>query len=311
MNGESEKTPPDISLSLFSAVMGIAGLGLAWRKAGPVLGVAPWIGEVLIFTSVLVFAWIAIAYGIKIALAPQAMRSEIKDLVRFSFAATVPLCLQLLAAAVLPLDHALAMLMWCAAVAMQFVLVLIILRRWTQGANARAHLKPSILLPTAGLLLGPATGVTLGFIELSWMMFAVGVFLWLLFMALLLERMFFEMPLTEDELPLVAILVSPPALAFTSYIALNQFLIDGFARGLFYAVVFLVIFVMLRAGQFARSKFTLAWWSFTFPAAAAAGAMLDYRAAGSEFPLVLCALMLALASFVVALCAVRTLLALR
>lgn len=312
MNSEHEKSVPDVAISLFAAVLGIAGLGLAWRKAAPLLGTPSWIGEVLIFTAVLTFAWISIAYGLKIARAPQAMRAEINDLVRLSHFATVPLSLLLLAEGVLPLDRALAILIWCAGVALQFILLLTVLVRWVQGANARQHLKPPIFLPTAGLLLGPATGVALGFTELSWLLFAAGFFLWLLFMVLLFERMFFDMPLADAELPMLAIMATPPALAFMSYIALNQFMIDGFARVLFYVAVFFVIFLTVQAARFAPLKFTLGWWAFPFPAAAAASAMMDYRSAiGTDFPLVFCAMMLGLASFLAAVCGARTLLALR
>lgn len=312
MKPESEKAFPDIAVSLFAAVLGIAGLGLAWRKSAPVLGVPPWIGEVLIFAGVLVFAWIAVGYGVKIARSPHAMRAEIDDLVRMSFFAAVPLGILLLAAGALPLDRALAMLMWCIGAALQFILLLTIMVRWTQGAHARHHLKPSVFLPTAGILLAPATGVTLGFTELSWMMFATGLFLWVLFLVLLFDRMIFDMPLQEDELPMLAIPATPPALAFMSYIALTHQVIDGFARILFYVAVFFAIFLVVQAARFARTNFTLAWWAFTFPAAAIAAAMMDYRIlAGTDFPIVFCAGMLALASFLVGFCSLRTLLALR
>ncbi len=301
------KPVSDVPVSLFAAVMGISGLGLAWRKSAPVLGLAPWLGEVLIFAGVLVFALIAAAYGLKIARAPQAMHDEANDLKQVAFFATVPLSLQLLAAGALPMDQAVATLMWVTGTASQFFLLLIILMRWMQGGHPRRIFQPSLFLPTAGLLLGPATGYQLGFIELGWMMFTLGLLLWMLFLVMLFERLFFDMPLTDEELPLLALPVTPPALAFMSYVALNQHMIDGFARFLFYTMVLFLILALAHAGRFARLRFSLAWWSFTFPAGAAAGAAMEYNGAmGTFFPAIFCMAMLSLATGLVGYCGVRT-----
>lgn len=113
----------DIPVSLFAAVLGISGLGLAWRKSAPMLGVVPWIGEVIIFAGVLVFAWIAAGYGLKIARAPQAMRAEANDMKQVAFFATVPLSLQLMAAGALPLDETIALLLWTIGTAAQFFFI--------------------------------------------------------------------------------------------------------------------------------------------------------------------------------------------
>ncbi|MSP41798.1 MAG: hypothetical protein EXR08_00285 [Alphaproteobacteria bacterium] len=298
----------DIPVSMFAAVLGVAGLGIAWRKAAPVTGAAPWIGEVLIFTGVLLFAWIAAAYGLKIARAPAAMREEANDLKRVAFFATVPMSLQLFAAGALPLDPVIAMLLWIIGTAAQICLLVIILMLWMQGGHTRRMFQPSLFLPTAGVLLGPATGYYLGFIEISWMMFSLGLLVWLFFLAMLFDRLFFDMPLADEELPQLAISASPPALAFMSYIALNQHMIDGFARFLFYATMLFVMLTLAHASRLARLRFSLAWWSFTFPSVAVAGAAMDYGGAtGSGFPAILCMVLLAMATAIVSYCSACTL----
>lgn len=298
----------DIPVSMFAAVLGVAGLGIAWRKAAPVMGVAPWIGEVLIFTGVLLFACIATAYGLKIARAPQTMREEASDLKRVASFATIPMSLQLFAAGGLPLDPAIAMLLWIIGTAAQFFLLVVILMLWMQGGNTRRMFRPSLFLPTAGVLLGPATGYHLGFIEISWMMFSLGILVWLFFLVMLFDRLFFDMPLTDEELPQLAISASPPALAFMSYIALNQQMIDGFARFLFYVTMLFVMLTLAHASRLVRLRFSLAWWSFTFPSVAVAGAAMDYGGAtGSAFPVILCMALLAIATAIVGCCSACTL----
>jgi len=298
----------DIPVSMFAAVMGVAGLGIAWRKAAPLTGAAPWIGEVLIFTGVLLFAWIATAYGLKIARAPQIMRDEANDLKRVAFFATVPMSLQLFAAGALPLDPLIAMLLWIIGTVSQFSLLVVTLMLWMQGGHTRRMFQPSLFLCTGGVLLGPATGYHLGFIEISWMMFSLGLLAWLFFLVMLFDRLFFDMPLADEELPQLAISASPPALAFMSYITLNQQMIDGFARFLFYATMLFVMLMLAHASRLARLRFNLTWWSFTFPSVAVAGAAMDYGgAAGSGFPVVLCMALLAMATAIVGYCSALTL----
>ncbi len=309
---ETIRSFPDIPVSAFAAVLGIAGLGLAWRKSAVVIGTAPWIGEVMIFAGVLVFAWIAAAYGMKIMRAPFAMQAEFDDLAQASYLAVAPLSLQLFAAGALPLDHAVATLMWVIGTGAQFILLLILLKRWMAGGQTRRNLRPSIFLPSGGLLICPATASQLGFIEIGWMLFAVGALLWILFLALLLDRLFFDMPMGDDETPQLAIMITPPALAFMSYMALNQQMIDGFARFLFYVMMFFLIVTLTHSQRLMGLRFGMGWWSLTFPAAAAASAAMEYRmAVGAYFPMALCVALLGLASVLVAYCAVRTLMGLQ
>lgn len=301
----------DVPVSAFAAVMGIAGLGTAWRRAGLAFGVAPWIGEVLIFTGVLVFAWIATAYGRKIMHSPQSLHAEFDDMTRVSFFACVPLSLQLFATGAMPLDRATGALMWGAGTLLQLILMLIIVRRWMSGGHFRRYFQPSLFLPSAGLLLGPAAAFHLGFSEAGWMMFSFGLLLWMIFLVLLFNRFIFDMPMADAELPLLAITVTPPALAFVSYTALNGQTLDAFARFLFYAMLFFVILILSHFENIVRSGFSFSWWAFTFPAAAAASAALEYRmAAGPDFPAGLCIALLGLATLLVIYCAVRSLMGL-
>lgn len=303
---------PDVPLSAFAAVLGIAGLGLAWRKAAPVLGIAPWIGEVMIFAGVLVFAWIATTYGMKIMRAPSAMRAEVDDLNQASFLAVAPLALQLFATGALPMDHVVATLMWVTGASAQFILLLIILKRWMAGGHTRRNFRPSIFLPSAGLLICPATGSQLGFIEIGWMLFAVGALFWILFLTLLFDRLFFDMPMVGEEMLLLGITVTPPALAFMSYMALNQQMVDGFARFLFYAMLFFLILTLMHSQRIMGLRFSMGWWALTFPASAAASAAMEYRMAiGTYFPAALCVALLGLASVLVAYCTVRTVIGLQ
>lgn len=296
-----------MNVSLFAAPLGITGLGMAWRKSAPVLAVPPWIGEALIFMGALAFAWVMFAYGLKFIRAPDAVLREFRDIRKLSLLAALPLCLSLLSAGALPLAPAISLLLWLTATGLQFILLLIILWRWTQGGHARSLLQPGIYLPLAGLLLAPVTGAPLGFTETGWMLFAAGLVLWLAFLPLLFQRFFFDMPVIDDDLPTLAILITPPALAFMAHLQLTGGS-GGVSRILFYAAVFFLIFTLLHAGRLARLAFSPAWWALTFPAAALTSAAMDYRmAAGGDFSVILCTALLGMASLITLYCAARAL----
>jgi tellurite resistance protein len=295
--------------SLFAAPLGVTGLGVAWRKAAA-FSAPSWIGETLIFLGALIFAWVMCAYGLKFMRSPGAVRSEFRDLRKLSLFAALPLSLSLLSGGALPAAPDIARLLWLAATALQLILLLIILWRWAQGGHARNLLQPGIFLPLAGILLAPVTGVPLGFQEISWMLFSAGLVLWLAFLPLLFQRLFFDMPVQEGDLPSLAIFITPPALAFMAYLPLSG-AAGGFAHILFYTAIFFLIFLLLHAGRLARLAFSPSWWALTFPAAALASASLSYHMAQeTDFPLLLCAGLLGMASLVILYCGARTLYAL-
>lgn len=284
-------------LSLFGAVMGMAGLGLAWRKAALALGAPLWIGESLLAGAALLFVLLAAAYGLKIARAADLVREEARDLRRFCFIACVPMSLMLLSAGALPFSTHIATVFWITGASAHLIVALIVLTRWIGGENPRDQLSPALFLPLAGIVIGAAVGAPLGFIELSWLMFAIGIILWPVVMALLFERLFFGAKPRDDEWPLLAIFITPPALAFMSYCELQQHRLDPFSHILFYAAVFFLLANVARAAVYRRLPYSLAWWAFTFPAAAVTNAALQYRAiVGAQFPIAFCVFLLALSS---------------
>lgn len=310
MTSRSQPEITGMPPSLFAAPLGVTGLGVAWRKAALALLVPSWIGETLIFMGALAFAWVMIAYGLKFMRQPDAVLRDFRDIGKLSLFAALPLSLSLLSAGALPSAPDIALLLWLTATSLQFILLLIILRRWAQGGHTRNLLQPGIYLPLAGILLAPVTGVPLDFTGTGWMMFSAGLVLWFVFLPLLFQRLFFDMPLPDKDLPPLAVFITPPALAFMAYIALNGG-IDAFAHVLFYMAIFFLIFTLLHAGRLARLAFSPAWWSLTFPAAAIASASLDYyMAEGTDFSIIPCMGLLGMASLITLYCGARTLYAL-
>jgi tellurite resistance protein len=161
------------------------------------------------------------------------------------------------------------------------------------------------MIPLVGNILAPALGARMGFVELSWMMFGIGLFLWLAVQPLLLHRLVAGPALPPPLRPSLVILLAPPAVGALALIALMG---QGAAPALaFIGLALLVAAVLLSlAGELARIPFALPWWGVTFPSAAFA-AMLC--AAG--FPAWLCWPAVLAATALTAWVAWRTLLAAR
>jgi tellurite resistance protein len=107
------------------------------------------------------------------------------------------------------------------------------------------------------------------------------------------------------------ILIAPPALLFSAYYSLNGEQLDAFAHGLFFAGLFFTAVVLSLPQLFVGLPVAVSWWAYTFPLDAMTVASLAYHekignAASGAVALAL----LALTTAIVAVVAVRTLLAL-
>ena len=112
----------------------------------------------------------------------------------------------------------------------------------------------------------------------------------------------------EKILPTFFILIPPPAIGFISYVHLNGGM-DNFARMLYYFALFMTIFLLAQIKLFYTIEFSLAWWAYTFPAAAItlATAMMYKQTGLMFFKLVFLGLLglLSLIILTVLLCTVK------
>jgi tellurite resistance protein len=300
-----------LPVALFAAVMGISGLGLAWREAAAVFAAPPVIGETILGLGIAVYGLMVAAYGCKLVRHPAAVRAEFNHPVTGTFFPTFTIATMLVASAVLPYAPVLAREFWLIGCALTFILTLLIIRRWLGGHAELRHVTPQWFMPVVGNIVAPLAAPTLGYTELGWFFFAVGVIFWIVLLAVIFQRLVFAGPLPAPLRPTLFILLSPPAVAFSAYVALGG-QIDGFAKVFFYGALAIVFLLLSLARTFMSLQFAATWWSFTFPSDAFANAALRYYASTGGTALAICAILaLTAASLIVGLVAVRTLLAVR
>ncbi len=294
-----------LPLPLLAAPMGLGGVGLAWRQAGISLGAPGAIGEAVLALAALVWLTVVGMQALRALRHTEAFLAELRHPVRVAFAAAPTIGLLILSAAVWPHSPSLGGTIWGIAAALHLLVAMLILRRIVAGRGEPAMLAPPLLIPFVGNILAPAFGAQMGFVDASWMMFGVGLVLWLAVLPLLLYRLLGGPPIPAALKPTLIILVAPPAVGALALIGLT-----GAAGGPSLAltgVALLFAAVLLSlAAEIVRVPFSLTWWGTTFPSAAFAVMVM-----AEGFPSILGWAALALTSALTGWTAWRTLLAAR
>jgi tellurite resistance protein len=299
-------------VAFFSTVMGMAGLAIAWEKGHEVLSLPETVGLAL---AAIVAGQLALVLGLflaKLALHRAAVLDELRHPVKLSFFPTISISFLLLAIAALPAVPEVARALWYLGVSLHLLFTLYVINAWMHHPQFEVHhMNPAWYIPAVGNVLVPVGGVALGHTEISWFFFSIGMVFWLVLLTIIFYRMLFHQPLPERLMPTLFILIAPPAVGFIAYYKLTGS-IDPLARVLFGAALFFTLLLLVQIHRFARLKFFLSWWAYSFPLAAMTiASLVMHEATGVGGYRVLGAALLALTTAVVGLLLVRTTKAIR
>ncbi len=297
-------------VSIFSTVMGMAGLTLAWLKAEAVLEMPGIVGSGLRGVASILFVILLVFYGLKTLRYPQAVKREMRHPVRVNFFPTISISLLLLAIAYLNVAPEAARVLWSLGAVLHLGFTLAIMSSWIHHTHyAIQHVNPAWFIPVVGNIIVPVAGVQLASPELSWFFFSIGLVFWIVLLTIVLYRLFFHEPLPARLTPTLFILLAPPSVGFIAYIHLTDE-VDAFGRILYYTALFLALLLASNAIRFLRSPFFISAWAYSFPLAALtiATLMMSIRLFNPIFSLLGYGL-LALLSMAVAALIVRTLVA--
>lgn len=297
-------------VSFFSIVMGMAGLAIAWGKAAEVFGVNPNVHHGLSFVTLAIFIVLIGLYTAKIVRFPEMVRAELNHPVKLSFVPTISIGLILLAICFVNLLPALSRGMWLVGAVLQLLLTLFVVGRWINHDKFEVHhINPAWFIPAVGNILLPIVGVKYAGVETAWFFFSIGIVFWLVLMTMVYYRMFFHNPLPDMLAPTMFILIAPPAVGFVSYMKITSSF-DPFAHVLYYSAFFLVLLLLTMLTKFARLKFFLSWWAYSFPMAAfTIATLVMYQQTGNAMFQWLAGGLLAVTSVLIAGLVVRTIIA--
>ncbi len=254
-------------ISFFSMIMGLSGFTLAWKGASASFlnGMAVW--PVFAYATSIAMIIVSIFYAAKIWRYPHAVLEEIHHPVRINFFPSFSISLLLLSV-VWQHETMISTYLWIAGTALQIALTLYVMSSWIHHAHyTLSHANPSWFIPVVGNIIVPITGSQLGYTELSWFCFSIGIVFWIVLLTIIMYRLFFHEPLPARMTPMLFILLAPPSVGFVSYTSLVGQL-DIFARVIYYIALFLGLLLAMNIFRFIKVPFFISSWAYSFPLAA-------------------------------------------
>jgi len=254
-------------ISFFAVVMGLAGFAIATEKIEILVGFS--LGsDYLGYAALIVFAVLTAVYGLKLFHFPGRVRAEFDHPVRLHFFPAFSISLLLLAIAFLDISMEVATVFWAIGTPLHLAFSFAIVSIWIRNANFHPeHLNPSWFIPIVGNILVPVAGVRILPGSYLWFFFSIGILFWLMLVTLLLNRTIFFKAMPEKLVPTFFIMIAPPSVGVISYVLLMG-AVDPFAYVLYFFGLFLALLFFVNAAVFARIRFALSWWAYSFPLAA-------------------------------------------
>ena len=261
-------------VSFFSSVMGMAGFSIAIAKAESIYSLEPKVSLIFSVITLLLFLSLLVIYTLKFIKEKEAVVQELHHPIKISFFPTVSISLILLSICMLHTNTGLANILWILGSALHIGFTLYVMNAWINHDYFNInHMNPAWFIPIVGNILVPIAGVPLGYSDISWFFFSVGIVFWPVLLTIIYYRVIFHPALPDKLVPTFFILIAPPAVGFLSYLQLNGEL-DNFARVLYFSALFFTLLVLTQFRRFSKLQFFLSWWAYSFPLAAVSIASL-------------------------------------
>lgn len=272
---------PRVPASFFGIVLGIAGLGNAWRAAVHVWPVPGAVGECLFGIAAMVWAVLVVLFAFKWVQDREIALAEVRHPVNCCFIGLAGVSTMLIGLGVLPYSGALAMLLFWAGAGFTLAFAVWRTGQLWQGGRDPATSTPVLYLPAvAGGYVTAIVGAALGYRELAQLLFGASVLTWLAIESVMLNRLYNLPSLPLPLRPALGIQLAPSAVGLAAYLSTY----DGtpglvahalLGYGLLQAAVLLRLLPWIL-----QQEFNASYWGFTFGLAALAGGPVRMVALG-------------------------------
>ncbi|HEY0231845.1 MAG TPA: dicarboxylate transporter/tellurite-resistance protein TehA [Dokdonella sp.] len=285
------KSFPLVPASFFGIVLGVAGLGNAWRVSARLWDTPAWIGESILALAALIWIVVAIFYAGKWIGAREQALAEFRHPVQCCFVGLGGVATLLIAVAAIPYSVPLAWCLFALGVAAQLGFATYRTGSLWQGGRDHAATTPVLYLPmVAGNFVAATALGALG--QPSWaaLLFGGGLFTWFAIESVLLHRLYVHDSLPPPLRPTLGIQLAPPVVGASAWLSINGGSPDLFAQALL-GYGLLQALILIRLAPWIRQQpFGASYWAFSFGVTAlplAAMRMLEHGAAGAVAELAL------------------------
>ncbi|GAB2274070.1 Guard cell S-type anion channel slac1, variant 3 [Dionaea muscipula] len=158
-----------------------------------------------------------------------------------------------------------------------FILELKIYGQWLSGGKRRLSkvANPSSHLSVVGNFVGAILASKVGWQEAAKFLWAVGFAHYLVVFVTLYQRLPTSEALPKDLHPVYSMFIAAPSAASIAWGSIyGQF--DALSRTCYFIALFLYISLVVRINFFRGFRFSVAWWSYTFPMTTASLATIKY-----------------------------------
>lgn len=253
-------------IMMFAIVMGLGGLSLVFKKAHEVLNFSAWIAHSLSAISLAIFTFIVLTYLLKIIKYPSMVKAELAHPIRINFFAAISISLILVSMITKGYNQEVSYVFFLIGAVLHLFFTFYTLRFWITQSVEISHSNPAWFIPIVGNLIVPIGGVGFVYNAILLFYFSVGIFFWIIMLAIILNRIIFHHQFAQKFLPTLFILIAPPSVGLLSYFKLTSSL-DMFAHILFNLGLFFTLLLLFMYQSFLHIKFFISWWAFTFPLA--------------------------------------------
>ena len=256
-------------VALFSIPLGLAGLGGAWSAASQLLGASEVPADVAYAAATVVYVVFTAVYVVgTLRHEGGGFHLHLRHPLFGPLTAYVPVIAILLVAHYAPDLGDAARWLCYAAVAALAINAAALLAHWLTAPLDHNALHPGYFLPlVAGPFIASIGLASVGDRMAAVAVFGVGVYFWLLLGAIITGRLFFGSPLPQPFVPVLSILLSPPATASLAWFAVMGGQIDQLQAAVGGITLFTLLSQLFFLPDYLRLPFSSQHWVFTFPLA--------------------------------------------
>ncbi|WOG81686.1 hypothetical protein DCAR_0100837 [Daucus carota subsp. sativus] len=257
----------------------ILWLSLSQSPATEFLHVTLYINLCLWLLALAVLCAVTFTYMLKCIFYFEAVKREYFHPVRinFFFAPWVVCMFLAIGSPPLILPGKTSPAVWCAFMSPYFLLELKIYGQWLSGGKRRLSrvANPSSHLSVVGNFVGAILAAKVGWNEPAKFFWAIGFAHYLVLFVTLYQRLPTSEALPKELHPVYSMFIAAPAAASIAWAKIyGEF--DDVSRTCYFIALFLYMLLVVRITFFTGFRFSVAWWSYTFPMTTASLATIKY-----------------------------------
>lgn len=269
----------------FGMVLGIIGMGFAWRYASTIWPVTHRVGDGLVMLATLIWALLALAFLTRLLRFPHSVIAEIRHPVMSSFVSLFPATTMLVAIGFVPWYRPASLVLFGIGVSIQLAYAAWQSAGLWRGLHPEEATTPGLYLPTvANNFISAMACGALGFHDAGIVFLGAGIFSWLSLEPVILQRLRSAGELPVPQRTSLGIQLAPALVACNAWLSVNGGEADTLAKMLFGYGLLQLLFTLRLLPWYLTQPFNATFWSFSFGVSALASTGLHLgHSAGPGF----------------------------